>query len=150
MNELGLIQEQATPAVIAQTAINAVVEGEIDPIVAHINIAKMEQAIKLYKANEQVLDITLRELGKYGKKQTFGDCTLQEMETGVRYDFSECGDSRLEALYETRQAIDAEIKEREAFLKSVPLSGVALPETGEVVYPPAKSSKTTIKTTFKK
>lgn len=150
MNELVLIQEQATPAVIAQTAINAVVEGEIDPIVAHINIAKMEQAIKLYKANEQVLDITLRELGKYGKKQTFGDCTLQEAEAGVRYDYSGCCDSRLEELYETRKALDEAIKEREAFLKSVPLSGVAIPETGEVVYPPAKSSKTTIKTTFKK
>ena len=150
MNDLILLQEQATPAVLAQNAINAVVDGEIDPLVAHINITKMESAIKLYKANEQVLDITLRELGKYGKKQTFGDCTLQEAEAGVRYDYSGCCDSRLEELYETRKALDEAIKEREAFLKSVPRSGVAIPETGEMVYPPAKFSKTTIKTIFKK
>lgn len=149
-NEMILIQEQETPAILAQRAINAVVEGEVDPLTAHINISKMESAIKLYKADERVLDITLRELGKYGKKQTFGDCTLQESEAGVRYDYSGCCDSRLEELYETRRALDEAIKEREAFLKSVPRSGVAIPETGEMVYPPAKYSKTTIKTIFKK
>lgn len=150
MSNIQLLRETAAPAVLANTAIQAVIEGEVDPIVAHINISKMETAIKQFKANDRVRDITLRELSKYGRKQTFGDCTLEEVEAGVKYDYSQCGDSTLEELYQMRQTIDADIKEREAFLKSVPLSGVAIPETGEVVYPPAKSSKTTIKTTFKK
>lgn len=150
MNDIQLLRETATPAVLAQNAIQAVVDGEIDPITAHINVSKMEQAIKTFKADDRVRDITLRELSRYGKKQSFADCMLEEAEAGIRYDYSKCGDSRLEELYAMRQALDADIKEREAFLKSIPLSGVALPETGEVVYPPAKTSKTIIRTTFKK
>lgn len=150
MDDIQLLRETAGVAVLAQNAIQAVLEGEVDPITAHINVSKMELAIKQFKADERVRDVTLRELWKYGKKQSFGDCTLEEAEAGTRYDYSECGDSRLEELYAMRQALDADIKEREAFLKSIPLSGVALPETGEVVYPPAKTSKTIIRTTFKK
>lgn len=150
MDKIQLLRETATPAVLASNAIQAVVDGEIDPITAHINVSKMERAIKTFKEDERVRDITLRELGKYGKKHAFGDCTLEEAEAGTRYDYSICGDSRLEELYKMRQSLDDEIKQRETFLKSVPLSGVALPDTGEVVYPPAKTSKTIIKTTFKK
>ena len=124
MSNIQLLRETASVAVLAQSAINAVVEGEIDPIVAHINICKMEAAIKAFKENEQVRDITLRELAKYGKKQSFGDCTLEEAEVGVRYDYSGCNDSFLEELYQTRRALDADIKEREAFLKTLPSSGI--------------------------
>lgn len=145
-----LLREVATPNELATNAIRAIVEGEVDPLVAYMNVSKVELAIKTFKADERVRDITLRELGKYGKKQSFGDCTLEEAEAGVRYDYSMCDDSRLEELYRLRQSLDEEIKQRETFLKSVPLSGVALPDTGEVVYPPAKSSKTIIRTTFKK
>lgn len=150
MADIQLLRETATPAVLAQNAIQAVLEGEVDPITAHINVSKMELAIKAFKNDERVRDLTIRELWKYGKKGVFGDCTMEEAEAGVKYDYSECGDSRLEELYAMRQALDADIKEREAFLKSIPPSGVADVETGEVVYPPAKSSKTIIRTTFKK
>lgn len=150
MAEIQLLRETATPAVLAQNAIQAVLDGEVDPITAHINVSKMELAIKQFKNDERVRDLTIRELWKYGKKGVFGDCTMEEAEAGVKYDYSECGDSRLEELYRMRQALDQDIKEREAFLKSIPLSGVALPDTGEVVYPPAKTSKTIIRTTFKK
>lgn len=150
MSNIQLLRETASVAVLAQSAINAVVEGEIDPIVAHINITKMESAIKQFKADDRVRDITLRELAKYGKKQTFGDCTLEEVEAGVKYDYAKCGDSELEELYKMRQTLDDSIKQREAFLKNIPIAGIVIPETGELVYPPAKSSKTTIKTTFKK
>lgn len=150
MADIQLLRETATPAVLAEKAIQAVLEGEVDPITAHINVSKMELAIKTFKNDERVRDLTIRELWKYGKKGVFGDCTMEEAEAGVKYDYSECGDSRLEELYRMRQALDSDIKEREAFLKSVPLSGVADVETGEVVYPPAKTSKTIIRTTFKK
>lgn len=150
MSNIQLLRETASVAVLANAAISAVIEGEIDPITAHINISKMENAIKAFKANDQVRDITLRELAKYGKKQTFGDCTLEEVEAGVKYDYSACGDSELAELYKMRLTIDESIKQREAFLKNIPIKGIVNPETGELVYPPAKSSRTTIKTTFKK
>lgn len=137
-------------AEMAEMAISAVVNGDIDPIKAHISVSRMEAAIKLYKDNEDVRRITLDELDKYGKAATFGDCRLEKAETGVRYDYSGCGDSKLEAMYETLEALKADIKAREDMLKHLQPQGAADPETGEIMYPPARSSKTAIKTTFKK
>lgn len=135
---------------MAEMAISAVVNGDIDPIKAHISVSRMEAAIKLYKDNEDVRRITLDELAKYGKTATFGDCKLEEAETGVRYDFSGCNDSKLSAMYETLEALKADIKAREDMLKSLQPGEAVDPNTGEFMYPPARSSKTTIRTTFKK
>lgn len=131
-------------------AVEAVVNGDVDPIRLHINISRLEAAIKLIKENTDVRDITLRELSKYGKSYTFGDCLLEEAESGVKYDYSVCHDSKLTDMYAMLEALKADIKERETMLKHIPSSGVADPDTGEVLYPPIKSSKTIIRTTFKK
>lgn len=145
-----LVRDTTPVAELVQRAVDAVVNGEVDPITAHINISRMEAAIKAYKENAAIKAITLDELQKYGKKKTFGDCTLEMREGGVKYDYTNCGDSQLLEMYDTRDALLADIKERENTLKNLPLSGMADPHTGEVIYPPAKSSKTIIATTFKK
>lgn len=150
MDNAILIRSTTPITEMVQTAIEAVVNGEIDPITAHINVSRMEAAIKAYKDNAQVRAITLNELEKYGKKQQFGDCTLEMREGGVKYDYTLCGDSRLLEMYATRDALLADIKERENTLRNLPISGLADPDTGEVIYPPAKSSKTVIATTFAK
>lgn len=150
MTNVVLLREQQSVVEMANNAISAIIEGDIDPITAHINISRMEAAIAKVKADERVRDITLRELAKYGKKQSFGDCTLEECEAGVKYDYSICGDSELAELENAKFMLDAKIKARQQFLKHIPISGMASPETGELVYPPARSSKTIIKTTFKK
>lgn len=126
-----LLRESTPAAELAARAVSSVMEGEVDPITAHINISRMEAAIKLFKENTDVRDITLRELAKYGKSHQFGDCRLNDM-------------------YKTLEALKADIKEREEMLKKLPSTGMADPDTGEVLFPPARSSKTTIKTTFKK
>lgn len=150
MDNVILLRETQTIAQLSQQAINAITEGVIDPITAHINLSRMEAAIKLVKDNVQVKDITLRELAKYGKKQAFGDCTLEEAEAGVKYDYSECGDSTLAELESLKRDVEIKIKSRQEMLKHIPLSGMADPETGEVILPPVRTSKTIIKTTFKK
>lgn len=152
--QITLLRETASVAELAYKAISAVVNGEVDPITAHINISRMEVAIKRFKDNDQVRDITLRELSKYGTSHQFGDCKMEQAEAGVKYDYSSCGDEAYNELLRTRAAMDAGIKEREAYLKAIPVSGVQTfnDQTGEVItiYPPAKSSKTILKTTFKK
>lgn len=110
----------------------------------------MEAAIKAFKDNEEIRDITLRELSQYGKSHQFGDCRLEEAEVGVKYDYADCGDSKLYDMYATLESLKADIKERETMLRQLPVSGLADPETGEMLYPPVRSSKTSIKTTFKK
>ena len=133
-----------------------IVNGEVDPIKAHINVSRMEAFAKAYKANPDIRDITLREFGKYaehGRNYKIGDCTLQEREVAVKYDYSLCGDKIREELIAQIEALGAQVKEREQFLKNLPLSGVDTvgDNTGEVIrlYPPAKSSTTAIATTFK-
>lgn len=151
MNNQAILIRSTTPiAELAQNAIDAVVNGEVDPITAHINISRIESAIKAFKENAQVKAITLGELEKYGKKHTFGDCTLEMREGGVKYDYTLCGDSRLLEMYDTRDTLLADIKERENTLRNLPISGMADPDTGEIIYPPARSSKTIIATTFSK
>ena len=150
MEQAILLRETRSIAELSQGAISAIVEGYIDPITAHINLSRLETAIKQIKDNVDVRDITLRELSKYGKRQSFGDCTLEEAEAGVKYDYSVCEDSILNDLEAQKAAIDLQIKARQTMLKHIPISGMASPETGELVFPPAKSSKTVIKTTFKK
>lgn len=145
-----LLLNTKSAAEMAEMAVSAVVNGDIDPIKAHINVSRMEAAIKLYKDNEDVRRITLDELSKYGKTATFGDCKLEEAETGVRYDYSGCGDSKLTELYGRMEGLKAEIKAREDMLKHLQPEGAVDPNTGEIMYPPVKSSKTSIKTTFKK
>lgn len=150
MTEVTLLRETQSVAEVAKRAISAITDGEIDPITAHINLSRMEAAIQQVKADERVKDITLRELAKYGKKQSFGDCTLEECEAGVRYDYSMCNDDELAELEAMKREIEQHIKKRQATLKALPISGLADPNTGAMIYPPAKSSKTTIKTTFNK
>lgn len=75
-----LLRESTPAAELAARAVSSVMEGEVDPITAHINISRMEAAIKLFKENTDVRDITLRELAKYGKSHQFGDCRLEEAE----------------------------------------------------------------------
>lgn len=150
MTELTLLRETQSVAEVAKKAISAITDGEIDAITAHINLSRMEAAIQQVKADERVKDITLRELAKYGKKQSFGDCTLEECEAGVRYDYSMCNDDELAELESMKREIEQRIKARQATLKALPISGLADPNTGAMLYPPAKSSKTTIKTTFNK
>lgn len=145
-----LLLNTKSAAEMAEMAVSAVVNGDIDPIKAHINVSRMEAAIKLYKDNEDVRRITLDELSKYGKTATFGDCKLEEAETGVRYDYSGCGDSKLTELYGRMEGLKAEIKAREDMLKHLQPGEAVDPNTGEIMYPPVKSSKTSIKTTFKK
>lgn len=150
MDKVILLRTTTPVSEMAQKAIDAIVNGVVDPITAHINICRLEAAIKAFKDDPQVKAITLNEFEKYGKKHTFGDCTLEMREGGVKYDFTGCNDSQLLEMYNTRDAILSDIKARENTLKNLPLSGMADPNTGEVIYPPVKSSKTILATTFRK
>lgn len=149
MGAVALIRDTQPIADIVSAAVAQIKDGDIDPIVAYCNISRMEKAIKQIKGDKDVRDITLRELSKYGKRQAFGDVVLEEVESGIVYDYSGCGDSRLNDMYATRKALDADIKARENMLRALPASGMADPETGEILYPPVRTSKTIIKTTFK-
>lgn len=148
MESIQLLRVEATPASLAASAIEAVIEGHIDPLIAYANVTKMERAIEAFKGDERVRDMVMERVTRDGKV-TLGDTLLEVVESGVRYDFSECGDDELNELMRLRADLDNAIKERQKMLRSLPISGMADPNTGAMVYPPSRTSKTTIKTTIK-
>lgn len=145
-----IIQDTRSVADIVASARNNIIEGNIDPMQALAVLTSFERAIEQVKNDPQVRDICLRELSKYGKQgATIGEFTFTEAEAGVKYDYSQCGCSEYEELQERKAEIDAQIKLLEKILKAMPVSGLADTQTGEIWYPPVKSSKTIIKATKK-
>lgn len=146
-----IIQDPRTIADIVASATNNIIEGYINPMEAYAVLTAYEKAIAQIKDNPQVRDICLRELSKYGKNGvTIGEFTFTEAEAGVKYDYSQCGCSEYAELQEARAGIDNRLKEIEKALKVMPVSGMADPETGEMWYPPVKTSKIIIKATKKR
>lgn len=155
MSDIVLLSNPTSVAEMVANAKEVVLSGDIDPITAFVNIQKMAKAIETYSKDKDIRRVTLDALQLYGQKSvTKGDATLEIAETGTRYDYSTTGDARIAELYELKKALDADIKEREQYLKSLPSSGVQVvdPESGEVatLYPPVKTSTTWIRTTFAK
>ena len=146
-----IIQDTRSVADIVTSVRTNIIEGNIDPIQAMAAITSIERAIEQVKNDPQVRDICLRELSKYGKQgATIGEFTFTEAEAGVKYDYSQCGCSEYDELIAKRADIDAEIKQLEKCLKAMPVGGMADTMTGEVWYPPTKTSKTIIKATTKR
>lgn len=145
-----IIQDTRSVADIVVSVRTNIIEGNINPMDAYAVLTSLAMAIEQVKNDPQVRDICLRELSKYGKQgATIGEFTFTEAEAGVKYDYSQCGCSEYEELQESRTQIDNRLKELEKALKVMPISGMADPETGEMWYPPVKSSKTIIKATKK-
>lgn len=153
MKTLALFNNKESVSSIVASAKSSFLSGGYDPIQAFINISKYAKAIEEFKKDKQVKNYFINALSDYPKDQrTFGDCKV-DVTRSARYDYSSCGDEILNGLYEEREALDKQIKERENMLKTV--SGNTIlgkEETGEiqVVKPPVKTSTEVIKLTFKK
>lgn len=115
-------------------------------------ISKMEMLIKEIKSNPDWIDYLREEVAKSGASVTTSSGTRIELaEVGVRYDYSVCQDTMLNELLAEQERIDELIKERQTFLKTIPVSGLDIVTTeGELarIYPPSRSSSSSIKTTI--
>lgn len=130
--------------------LNSIREGEQNPLDVHLSRVKMEKILKGINDNPEIQEAVMREFEKHGQKNLeYNGVLLQQQESGVKYDFSGCGDAVMDEYLKQQEELKEKIKEREKFLKNIPSSGVVDPETGAFIYPPAKSSKTIIKTTLK-
>jgi len=138
---------------LAIQIVEAMDAGDLNPLDIHYQVKAMEDFIKVLTGNTRYKDYVLTEGMKHGKSFEFNGSKMEIKETGVKYDYSNCGDqewSALEVEINRRKELQ---KEREKYLKSVPAEGVEIVsnETGEVikVYPPSKSSTTSIAVTLK-
>jgi hypothetical protein len=147
-NILSLFQtDKAQRFSFVRDVINRILVGDADPIKVHLQVKAMEEIIKEITSDPQYRDALLDESAKYGKSFERYNGKFSIKETGTRYDYSECGDTELLELYEKKAELDAKIKVREAFIKMLPGEGLDIvTEHGELrkIYPPAKSSTTTV------
>lgn len=140
---------------IALGVINQIKEGNIDPIDVLLNARKWKDVFELLEKNEVFRDLARTELAKYGGSNVeIGGNKITEGEVGVKYHYENTGDPIYAERLAAYKKAEAELKEREGFLKKVSKVGEQIvdPSTGEVVtiYPPYKTSTTTFKVTLQK
>lgn len=138
----------------AQTIIDRFKNGEVEPISAYASIKAVVEALSLVLKDKDVVGMAISGVEQYGPGgTTYRGAKMSVCETGVRYNFSACGDPTWEDLSAQKAAIEAKLKERETFLRGIKEpQTIVINETGEVVTVsgPSKTSSTSVKITFAK
>lgn len=137
----------------AMRVVDSLDEGKAEPLKVHLQVKCMEDIIKLLNTNTRYKDHVLEAAKVYGEKSfQFQNSKVEIKEVGTKYDFSQCNDREIIELTEEQEKIAVKIKARETLLKALPLEGIdRVDENGEVVriYPPSKSSTTSVAITLK-
>jgi predicted RNA-binding Zn-ribbon protein involved in translation (DUF1610 family) len=147
---------------MTKTQIKIVAESSINELLNNGRILEaaealtvMENFIKEVRSSKEFTDYVREEVSKNGKTITNSSGAKIELaETGVKYDFTNCGDIILQELNHAAEVIETHIAERKDFLKTCTIKGTTLlhEETGEAytVYPPTKTSNSSYKITLRK
>lgn len=138
--------KQERSSFVRQVIANAV-DGNVNMLKLHKQIKCMEEIVKNILVDDSYREILLDEAQKHGKTFDYLGENWSIRETGVKYDYSSCGDPYHEELMKEKAELDAKIKQREDFLKSLsdPMT-IVIESTGEIrrVYPPKRTSTTTV------
>ena len=139
---------------IVSQVINSIREGIIEPLDVHVKVKAAEDLIKQLTSDEVYKNEVLDAASRYGGKsfEAF-NAKFQVKETGVKYDYSNCNDSYLNDLQQQYDSIGEKIKERQKMLQTLPQEGILFTDqtSGDTytIYPPAKSSTTSVAVTLK-
>lgn len=135
----------------AQVVVNNAKEGLINPLKLHLQVKCLEDLIKQITSNPDYKELTLDEAYKYGKTFEQYNAKFEIKEMGVKYDYGACNDPIMNDLLVQQAELEERIKERQKFLKAIPAKGLETLIEDEVItlYPPAKSSTTTISVNLK-
>ena len=111
---------------IADNCVNELLDnGRI--LETHEFITKMEFFIKRLKDNPEYYNYLSYEVAKYGSAHTTSTGTKLELaEVGVKYDYVFCEDDIYNELIVKQMALDEQIKERQKFLKTIPVEGLEI------------------------
>ena len=136
---------------LSDAIIRDVEQGTINPLTAFLQLKSIEDVCK--KAKEGINKWSLEEAQKHGAKSfDYMGAKVEISELGPKYDFSNCGDIIWESLNQQAESLKEQLKEREAFLKTVKGEmEIVNPDGGEIykVVPPVKRSTTGLKITLK-
>lgn len=134
----------------AQSVVNGLKEGHSDPLKVHLQVKCMEDLIKQITSHPDYKELTLEEAAKYGKSFEHYNAKFEVKEMGVKYDFTQCGDPIYNKLAEELADLEKQVKDRQAFLKTVqPNTQLLIEDEVIVLYPPIKTSTTSITVNLK-
>ena len=134
----------------AQSVVYGLKEGHSDPLKVHLQVKCMEDLIKQITSHPEYKDLTLEEAAKYGKSFEHYNAKFEVKEMGVKYDFNQCGDPIYNKLAEQLAELEKQVKDRQAFLKSVqPGTQLLIEDEVVTLYPPVKTSTTSITVNLK-
>jgi phosphoribosylaminoimidazole-succinocarboxamide synthase len=110
-------------------------EGEVNPLDAIVKMHAVGKLVEGVTKNIMVKDVVKAELERYGTKTVkYEGVTFQLKAVSTKYDYSVCNDPVWQRLKNNADIAAAALKEREEFLKAIPLEGFTQvdPLTGEV------------------
>ena len=122
--------------------------GDYNPLDVELKLKAIEEITKQLRADEDIRAFVMKEAEKYGKSFEWRGAKMSIREVGVKYDYASTGDSEWALLDAQIKELSEKKKAREKFLQAIPVTGTVSPETGEMIYPPAKSSTTSIAVTL--
>jgi len=109
--------DRAGIAALAAGVAHAMDDGRDDPLRW---LALSKKAVELFSSIERAARARCPLGLARGEVMQAHGCAITERETGVRYDYSVCGDAEWESLTAEIAALESRKKEREAFLRNVP------------------------------
>lgn len=136
--------------VFASQLENGLINGQI----VASDLLRFQKAMEkvFEKIKPTLIENALNEISKFEKNAVIKGSEFSIVEAGVKYDYSDCNDPVYNEHLHNLETAKERIKERETFLKCIkePMHFIN-DDTGEAftVYPPKKSSTTTLKVTFK-
>lgn len=132
--------------------IESLESGEISTLKLHKQVKCLEDLVKQITANELYKGSVLAEAAHYGKSFDHLGAKWQVKEAGTKYDYSQCNDPELYQMQQQLDELTEKVKSRQKFLQLAPPEGIEVldDQSGEVyrLYPPSKSSTTTVTITL--
>lgn len=143
--------DKAQRASFVAQIVEQVNEGIIDPRKVHLQAKMTEDLLTSLKDHPDYKEALLKECQKEGKKHDFYNAAFEVAELGTKYQYSQCNDPLLPELERLAKEANDKLKERQEFLKKIPIEGIEVRHEDELVtvYPPSKFSTTGIKCTLK-
>ena len=111
-------------------------DGDVNPLDTIVKMHAVGKLVEGVTKNIMVKDAVKAELERYGTKTVkYNGVTFTLKAVNTKYDYSKCNDPIWQRLKNNADIAAAALKEREEFLKMIPLEGFTQvdPLTGEVV-----------------
>lgn len=124
--------------------------GEIDPLHVYIPLKSFEKVFKIINENKRFKELVRDSAELHGKEFDMLGANLKLTESGVGYDFSECGHVIYNDLVVRAERLKLEMKAIEEKLKAIKVATPFKLNGKEVLcYPPVKSSTSSVNVSFK-